>query len=146
MNKVRLMEIDDLDDVLVIEELCFMTPWSRDAFESELTTNERAKYLVILQNDRVIGYGGMWFILDEGHITNIAIHPEYEGKGLGTVLVTHMIQYAKVNNINSMTLEVRESNTRARGLYEKLGFRSCGKRPNYYQDSKEDAVIMWGQL
>lgn len=143
MDNVRLMIDDDLDDVMIIEEACFKTPWSKEAFDSELNTNSKARYMVIYHEGNIVGYGGMWFILDEAHITNIAIHPSHEGKGLGSILVDSMIDYAKSNHIKSMTLEVRESNDRARGLYTKLGFMDCGKRPNYYQDSKEDAVIMW---
>lgn len=146
MNSVRAMEMDDLIDVLVIERLCFKTPWSQEAFESELSGNDKARYKVILEEDQVVGYGGMWFIFDEAHITNIAIHPESEGKGLGTELVKGMISYAIDNGIKSMTLEVREGNHRAQALYSKLGFKNCGKRPNYYQDTKEDAIIMWAEL
>ena len=146
MNSTRLMDINDLEDILSIEAKCFETPWSKNAFETELLTNKSARYMVILSDEKVVGYGGMWIILDEAHITNIAIEPEYEGKGLGTELVNAMIDKAISLKVNSMTLEVRESNYRAQGLYGKLGFKNCGKRPKYYQDTNEDAIIMWAEI
>lgn len=140
---VRQMTLDDLDFILDIENASFTTPWTRESFEKEIKNNQLAKYLVIEYNNQIVGYGGMWFIIDEAHITNIAIQKEFRNKKLGSFLVRAMIEYAERLGIHRLTLEVRESNIPAQRLYTKLGFRPCGKRPKYYQDNNEDAVIMW---
>ncbi|WP_432409596.1 ribosomal protein S18-alanine N-acetyltransferase [Wukongibacter sp. M2B1] len=140
---VREMTLDDLDDVMEIEKICFTTPWAKESFEKEIRDNHLAKYLVIKYNGKIVGYGGMWTIIDEGHITNIAIHEDYRNKKLGSFLVESMIEYASNLGIRRMTLEVRESNIAAQSLYSKFGFESYGKRPKYYQDNDEDAIIMW---
>lgn len=92
---------------------------------------------------KVVGYGGIWLILNEGHITNIAVKEEYKGNGIGNHLLEGLILYCIKNGIENMTLEVRESNIIAQNLYRKYDFISSGKRPNYYSDNSEDALIMW---
>lgn len=133
---------EDLDKILAIEELCFSTPWSRDSLEKELS-NKFAKYVVAKINNTVIGYGGMWLILDEAHITNIAIHPEFRGIGSGTKILQSLVDICTDNDIKSMTLEVRVSNIVAQKLYKKFNFEEEGIRKGYYNDNKEDALIMW---
>ncbi|MEG6586831.1 ribosomal protein S18-alanine N-acetyltransferase [Dendrosporobacter sp. 1207_IL3150] len=147
MNEIiiRPMLAEDIEDVLAVEVLSFSTPWSQDAFESEIT-NKLAYYLVLEDNRQVIGYAGMWLILDEAHITNIAIIPQYRRSGLGEKLLLEMIQKAKLHGAASMTLEVRVSNNAAQCLYEKLGFEKRGIRKQYYTDTKEDALIMWAEF
>lgn len=140
---VREMTLDDLDQIMEIEKMCFTAPWTWESFEKEIRDNHLAKYLVILYNEKIVGYGGMWFIIDEAHITNIAINKELRNRKLGSFLVKSMIEYAERLGIHRMTLEVRESNAPAQGLYTKFGFKPCGKRPKYYQDNNEDAIIMW---
>lgn len=140
---VREMTLDDLDQIMEIENMCFTAPWTWESFEKEIRDNHLAKYLVILYNEKIVGYGGMWFIIDEAHITNIAINKELRNRKLGSFLVKSMIEYAERLGIHRMTLEVRESNAPAQGLYTKFGFKPCGKRPKYYQDNNEDAIIMW---
>lgn len=140
---VREMDLDDLNAVMDIEKICFTTPWAKESFEREIRDNQLAKYLVIEDNDKIVGYGGMWIIIDEGHITNIAIHKDFRNRKLGSLLVKSMIEYAENLGIHRMTLEVRESNMAAQGLYSKFGFKPCGKRPKYYGDNNEDAIIMW---
>jgi ribosomal-protein-alanine N-acetyltransferase len=93
--------------------------------------------------ETVVGYGGMWFIIDEAHVTNIAVHPDYRQRKIGEMIVQEMIKTAKENGINGMTLEVRVSNTAAINLYKKLGFVDYGIRKGYYADTGEDALIMW---
>ncbi len=143
---VRDMELEDLDRVMAVECLSFKTPWQRSAFEAEVVQNSLAYYVVIEYDDLVVGYGGMWIVIDEGHITNIAIDPEYRGNGLGEELVLFMIDVAELKEIEALTLEVRVNNTAAIKLYEKLGFIGHGIRPKYYQDTNEDALIMWKKL
>jgi ribosomal-protein-alanine N-acetyltransferase len=137
------MELSDLDQIMEIEKEAFTTPWSRNAFEMEITENLLAKYIVAEVDGKVVGYAGIWLIIDEGHITNIAVKKEYQGQGIGKYLIMGLVDYCKRHSIINMTLEVRKSNIVAQNLYKKFGFKDCGIRPNYYADDHEDAVIMW---
>jgi len=143
---IRLMNIEDIDEVIDIEKSSFDTPWSKSSFESEILHNNLAYYFVAEYNGHVIGYAGMWFVIDEGHITNIAIHPVCRGKGWGEKLVRFMIEYAYGLGVKSLTLEVRTTNEPAIGLYEKIGFVGHGIRKGYYQETNEDALIMWIEI
>lgn len=140
---VRAMELKDVDAVWEIEKLSFRTPWSRESFVEEMTVNQRARYVVAELGDEVVGYGGMWLIVDEAHITNIAVHPDYRGQRIGERIVEAMIAAAHRESISSLTLEVRVRNTAAINLYKKLGFDEVGIRKGYYTDTGEDALIMW---
>ncbi|NLI60594.1 MAG: ribosomal protein S18-alanine N-acetyltransferase [Clostridiales bacterium] len=140
---VRPMKTEDIDDVLEIEKLCFSTPWSFQSFKAEIEGNYCARYVVAEQGGRVKGYGGMWIILDEAHITNVAVHPDYRGIGIGEAIMKALIKTAVNLKVDGMTLEVRVSNKIAQNLYEKLGFTGVGIRKGYYTDNGEDALIMW---
>jgi ribosomal-protein-alanine N-acetyltransferase len=142
----RFMTLEDIPSVLVIEREAFTLPWSPEAFVNELTHNHFARYMVMDYNGDIIGYGGMWTIMDEAHITNIAVREDFRGKGLGERLLRELQRTAAFFGSNSMTLEVRVSNERAQNLYRKLGFKSSGIRPGYYSDNHEDALIMWAEL
>ncbi|WP_318506160.1 ribosomal protein S18-alanine N-acetyltransferase [Bacillus sp. T3] len=142
----RYMELKDIEDVLKIEHECFTAPWSEEAFINELTHNRFAVYIVIEDGERVIGYCGVWVIVDEAHVTNIAILPEYRGKKLGEALLTKVIEVTKKLGAEKMTLEVRVSNNIAQGLYRKLGFKDGAIRKGYYTDNQEDALVMWVNL
>lgn len=142
---VRNMKYNDIDQIVEIEKKCFSLPWSRESFESELL-NEHAYYECAEENGNIIGYMGMWKILDECHITNVAVLPEHRNKGIATMLIDKMIGVCKCSEIENMTLEVRESNLPAINLYKKFGFFSVGKRPKYYQRPLEDAIIMWKKV
>lgn len=137
------MRPDHLDQVAEIENQCFPTPWSRSSFLFEITQNNFAYYIVALSGDMVVGYSGMWIIMDEAHITNLAVHPGCRKKNIGRNLMLKMIRRSGIIGINRMTLEVRPSNTAARRLYESLGFEERGLRKLYYIDTNEDAIIMW---
>ncbi|AHM57060.1 ABC-type nitrate/sulfonate/bicarbonate transport system, permease component RimI [Peptoclostridium acidaminophilum DSM 3953] len=143
--EIREMTADDIDGVLEVENISFKTPWSRDSFEKEME-NSLAFYLVVSSDDGIAGYGGIWFIAGEGHITNIAVHPDFRNRGLGRAIVKGLIEESLKRKIEAMTLEVRISNETAIGLYKSLGFKSAGVRPGYYTDSNEDALIMWKEL
>ena len=147
-QKIELqnMSFEDIDQVCEIENLSFATPWSRESFESELSKNSLAKYIVAKVDGKVAAYGGMWIVLDEAHITNIAVHPDYRGQKIGEKLVRAMLQTAKESGTAHITLEVRASNEVARNLYKKLDFKDSGIRKGYYADTGEDAVIMWKEL
>ena len=140
---IREMEENDIEDILKIEKESFSTPWSRNAFLIELNENKLARYLLAEVDSKIVGYGGIWFILNEGHITNIAVLKDYRGKGVGNLILEGLIFYCIKEDIESMTLEVRKSNIVAQNLYKKYGFVDSGTRPEYYGDNKEDAIIMW---
>lgn len=143
---IREMHIKDIDEVLIIENLCFTMPWSKKAFEEDLNKNKLSKYIVAEHNKDVVGYIGVWRILDEGHITNIAVHPKFRKRGIARALMENLIQILKRESIIKMTLEVRASNVPAINLYNQLGFKPEGIRKAYYEDNKEDALIMWKEL
>lgn len=137
------MCLEHLNQVLEIEEASYPAPWSYYAFAYELLQNNMAQYIVALTGQKVVGYCGMWLILDEAHITNVAVHPDYRQKNIGKSLMLEMINLAVQNGSTGMTLEVRPTNTAARRLYEQLGFEEKGRRKRYYTDNNEDAIIMW---
>jgi [ribosomal protein S18]-alanine N-acetyltransferase len=143
-SKIEAMQIEDLEEVLEIEAASFPTPWSRNSFLYELMENQRAIYLVAKNEfDKVIGYIGMWVVVDEGHITNLAAHPLHRRKGVARALLDQLVIIARKNGIKNLTLEVRRSNLSAQDLYQKIGFVHMGVRRKYYLDNKEDALIMW---
>lgn len=144
MNKITLslMEECDLGDVLEVSSLSLKESWSKESFKKELC-NPLAKYLVAKENDKVIGFAGVWTIVDEGHITNIAVHPDFRKKGIGSTLLSSLIEHCKNWGCPSLTLEVRASNTPAQQLYKKYNFKEEGIRKKYYKDNNEDAIIMW---
>lgn len=141
--EVADMEIKHIDDVLKIEKMSFKTPWTRNDFMSEFVNNKCAKYRIVTVNGLVVAYGGMWILLDEAHITNIAVHPEFRGVGIGNILMQDMIKTAKLNGVVNMTLEVRTGNAVALNLYKKYGFVEVAVRKKYYADTGEDGIIMW---
>lgn len=146
---IRLMVEDDISQVCHLEKVSFAQPWSEFAFHSELADNKLAYYVVLTPKEapkQVVGYGGMWIILDEAHITNIAVDPAYRGKRLGELVVTALQQLARLRGASKMTLEVRVSNMSAIRLYTRLGFKEEGIRKHYYTDNNEDASIMWCHL
>ena len=139
---IRRMTLADLDAVTAIEAATFANPWSRASFESELRRNVAARYLVAELDGAVIGYAGAWVILDESHITNIAVAEPWRGRGYGRQLTAALLQYLSNLGAAYATLEVRVSNARAQHVYAALGFVSVGKRKRYYEDNGEDALLM----
>lgn len=144
--RVRELTVDDLDELLLLEQACFSSPWSRESYRRELEENDLAHYWGVFADGRLIGFAGYWLILDEGHITNVAVAPEHQNRGVGRFLVQGVINGCVAGGGKFLTLEVRASNEAALHLYEKAGFISTGVRPGYYDDPKEDAVIMWKEL
>ncbi len=138
---LRRMTAADVDGVAAVEAATFPTPWSRDAFESEMR-NVAARYLVAEKDGKIIGYAGAWIILDESHITNIAVLKEERGQGIGRALTAGLLQYLSNLGAAYATLEVRKSNEVAQNLYKSLGFIRLGVRKRYYEDNGEDAFIM----
>ncbi len=139
---VRRMTLKDIDDVHSIEADSFTTPWSRGAFEDELTENKCARYLVAESNGEIVAYAGAWMVLDECHITNIAVRRDKRGRGYGRLITQSLIQYATNLGASFATLEVRRTNLTAQSLYRSLGFLQVGCRRRYYEDNGEDAILM----
>ena len=144
--KVRKLNINDLDDIMEIELNSFPYPWSSDSYRKELEENLFARYYGVVFEERLIAFMGYWAIVDESHVSNIAVHPLFRRQGVGEYLLRHVMVYSLREGCLRMTLEVRKSNLNAQHLYEKLGFRSYGIRPRYYSNNDEDAVIMWADL
>ncbi|MBC1934631.1 ribosomal protein S18-alanine N-acetyltransferase [Listeria seeligeri] len=142
----REATITDLKSIMDVEIASFTVPWTEAAFRNEFIINQYAYYILATYNDEVVGYAGIWLVLDEGHVTNIAIHPDYQGNHYGEALLREMIRIAKDRGVIRITLEVRVSNDVAQGLYKKLGFQDGAIRKNYYPDTKEDALVMWVDL
>jgi ribosomal-protein-alanine N-acetyltransferase len=142
----RLMNLNDIGTIVEIERESFTAPWSEEAFRIELMQNLFAKYMIMELEGTIIGYGGMWLIIDEAHITNIAVREQHRGLGYGKKLLREMMRTALWLGARRMTLEVRVSNERAQALYRKMGFYPSGVRPAYYSDNMEDALIMWADL
>ena len=138
----RRMTLEDLDAVAQLEAAVFPRPWSRQDFENELTRNVAARYLVAELDGQVIGYAGAWVILDESHITNIALQADFRGRGYGKQLTRALLQYISNLGAAYATLEVRRSNLVAQGMYRALGFEAVGVRKRYYEDNREDALLM----
>lgn len=140
---IRQAELRDVEDIYEIEKLCFPDPWSKESLEMELGENPRAFYIVAEHSGEVIGYAGLWWIIDEGHITNVAVKPGFRNRHIGDGIIETMIEHTVKEGILHHTLEVRKSNEPAIRLYEKHGFAVEGVRKGYYRHGNEDALIMW---
>lgn len=138
---IRRMTLADVDGVHAIEEATFPRPWTREDFVKEMTQNACARYLVAEQAGEIVGFAGAWIVLDEAHITNIAVDRARRGQGVGKALTRGLLQYAANLGVVYATLEVRRSNGVAQGLYKGLGFVYMGLRKRYYEDNGEDAFI-----
>lgn len=141
------MDLSDVVDVAAVERLVFTDPWSADSFLAEVERKPEIGYPVVLREaGRLMAYAVAWFIVDELHIGNIAVHPEYQGRGLATRLLDHLLEEGRRRDMVFATLEVRPSNLRALALYEKFGFRQIARRRHYYRDNREDALVLAAAL
>lgn len=143
---IRRAEEEDVQAIAELEAVCFRgeDPWSPGAFYNEIVENrDRTLYLAAEIEGRIVGYMGVWKILDEGHITNVAVDSEYRRKHIAEALISEMISRTSEEGITSWTLEARVDNEPAIKLYEKMGFRGSGVRPGYYEYDGTDALIMW---
>nr|WP_067725004.1 ribosomal protein S18-alanine N-acetyltransferase [Oceanobacillus damuensis] len=143
---IRKMELSDVNQVLEVERASFATPWTTDIFYQELIDNKHAHYFVLELDGIVIAYIGIWIVIDDAQITNIAVMKDYRGNKLGEKLFGYTVQYALEMGVKRLSLEVRESNIPAQRLYRKFGFVPGGVRKNYYTDNQEDAIVMWVNL
>lgn len=136
------MNADHLDQVAELERICFSTPWSRNMLAEELENALSAFLVAVDDADNVVGYAGLQVILDEGYITNVAVRPDCRQQGIASKLLQVFLDFAQGNRLAFLTLEVRASNTAAIILYGSRGFRETGRRKNYYEHPREDAIIM----
>jgi ribosomal-protein-alanine N-acetyltransferase len=141
--EIAPMTTADIADVSRIERASFATVWPSDAFYNELSTNKLAHYFVGRVEGHIVAYGGIWVILEDSHITTLAVDPAFRGRGFGERLLLRLIDEAIERNASWMTLEVRESNAGAQQLYRKYGFTTVTMRRGYYSDDNESALVMW---
>ena len=139
---VEPMTLDDVAAVHEIERLSFATPWPAYAFEQELKGNRLARYVVARAGERVVGFAGVWLMVDDAHITTFGVHPDHRRSGVGLRMLLGVADLAIELDATRLTLEVRPSNEPARLLYQRFGFLEVGRRPRYYTDDGEDALIM----
>jgi ribosomal-protein-alanine N-acetyltransferase len=135
------MQVCHLERVVAIEREVYPSPWSKNAFVNEIMDNGLASYWVAMIEEQVVGYAGIWTIMDEAHLTTLAVCRRWQRRGVGSLLLDRLLVEAKALGATRITLEVRVSNDKAQKLYKKYGFMSSGLRPNYYHD--EDALVMW---
>ncbi|MGI6555048.1 MAG: ribosomal protein S18-alanine N-acetyltransferase [Bacillota bacterium] len=140
--QIQPMQADHLSSVLEIENVSFPTPWSYRSYMGEITRNNFAHYFVGLIEDKVVGYIGIWIVLDEAHITTIAVAPEFRGNHIAERFIEFGVEYSKVWGAEKMLLEVRVSNKAAQKVYKRMGFVEIGVRKQYYSDTLEDAIVM----
>lgn len=139
-----LADTADLDGVLEVEAECFTSPWTREMYASELRNRAVCHIFVVRTEDCVVaGFCAFWLVLDEVHINNLAMRPQFRTQGIGTALLLHVLAEGRHLGARRATLEVRASNGPARRLYERLGFGVAGTRRNYYTNPVEDALILW---
>jgi len=143
---IRPMEIDDLKQVLEIEKKSFPVPWTYDLFFSELTINRYARYFMLEKDNEVVGYLGLWHKGSSFHITNIAIAENLRRKGYGEKFLKFIEKIAATHRIKKISLEVRKSNCIAQDMYRKYGYKVIKFLKNYYQEEKEDALVMEKKL
>jgi ribosomal-protein-alanine N-acetyltransferase len=136
------MKVEDLPAVHVIERESFSTPWPAHAYRQELENNRLAAYIVARWEEEIVGFAGIWLLVDEAHVTTFATRRAWRRQGVGERLLLALLDLARARGANEATLEVRPSNIPARRLYEKYGFKGVGVRPRYYSDDNEDALIM----
>ncbi|HUS84333.1 MAG TPA: ribosomal protein S18-alanine N-acetyltransferase [Anaerolineales bacterium] len=145
-HHMRTMCLSDVDQVVQIDRLSFTLPWSERTYRLELTENSAAHlYVAELEGQHeqpVVGYVGFWFIVDEAHISTLAVHPDFRGMGIGRRLLEEALVEALLLGADLVTLEVRASNQRPIDLYKNFGFRVKAVKPRYYRDNHEDALLM----
>lgn len=140
--EIRFMTEEDLEGAYEVEKESFATPWSFDALKRDLANKDLSIYIVAEVDGVIAGYVGSWIVMGEGQITNIAVKKDYRSRGIGAALLYAVIVELERRGSTSIVLEVRVGNENAIKLYEKFGFEVVGKRPKYYTDNKEDALIM----
>jgi ribosomal-protein-alanine N-acetyltransferase len=140
---IEPMRHSDIADVIRIERAAFPTQWPADAFYNEVNSNKLARYFVGRFQGNIVAYGGIWMILEDSHITTIAVDPRHRRRGFGETMLLRLVDEAVACGSTWMTLEVRSGNAAAQALYKKYGFTTVTERKGYYSDNNEDALVMW---
>jgi [ribosomal protein S18]-alanine N-acetyltransferase len=140
---IEPMREEDSPTIQAIEKEIFLTPWPKNAYHRELSQNRQASYMVMREDGEIVGYGGLWKVFHESHVTTIGVRAKDQRKGYGRALFAALIQRSYALGARWITLEVRPSNDHAIRLYEAFGFKAIGRRRGYYTDNGEDALIMW---
>jgi len=144
--KVKNLTEKELDQVLELDSLCFGGLWSLDGYKREIASPNSCLLILtinIKESEKVIGLGCFWSILEEAHLTILAIHPDFQGKSLGKLLLTKLLEKEEKKGLERATLEVGENNKKALNLYKQFGFVEAGRRKKYYKKTDEDALILW---
>ena len=139
---IRRMTLDDLAQVVAIDKVSFSLPWPERSFRFEITDNPASRAWVAEENGKVVGAIVAWLLVDEAHIATIATHPDFRRRGIASKLLVHTLQSMMNEGALTSVLEVRESNSAAQAMYRKFGFEESGRRPRYYRDNNEDAILM----
>lgn len=139
---IRRMTLDDLAQVVAIDKASFSLPWPERSFRFEITDNPASRAWVAEENGKVVGAIVAWLLVDEAHIATIATHPDFRRRGIASKLLVHTLQSMMNEGALTSVLEVRESNSAAQEMYRKFGFEESGRRPRYYRDNNEDAILM----
>ena len=138
---------EDVEQIHAIEKACFAMPWSEASILHDVKDNPAARWVVLDGGEgRVLAYAGLWLVIDEGHVLNVAVHPDARKQGYGHGIMQELIRIAKAEGMRLMTLEVRRSNLAAQKLYNDRGLLDVGNRKRYYEDNREDALIMYMDL
>lgn len=143
---LRKALVQDIKEIAALERICFSEPWSEESFITDIRYNGIAIYIVAEWEKKIIAYAGLWAVGDEGHITNIAVHPEKRNQGVGRKVMERLFQDAAERGVCRYTLEVRVTNFSALHLYRSMGFVEVGRRKGYYRDTGEDALILWREI
>jgi ribosomal-protein-alanine N-acetyltransferase len=144
--KIKPLTEEELTDVLELDNLCFGGLWSLDGYKKEIESPNSCLLILTInieESEKIIGLGCFWAILDEAHLTILAIHPDFQGQGLGKLLLGKLLEEAENKNLERATLEVGENNNKALNLYQQFGFKEAGRRKKYYKKTGEDALILW---
>ena len=144
---IRAIREEDVGQIHEIETLCFAMPWSEESILHDVRENVVARWLVLDDGEgRVLAYAGMWLVIDEAHVCNVAVHPDVRRRGYGRQIFLALMALAQQSGMGMITLEVRRSNLAAQNLYHACGMLDVGYRKRYYEDNREDALIMYRDL
>lgn len=139
---IRKMTLEDVPSVIDLDQKSFSLPWPERSFRFELTANPASRCWVADFDGRIVGMIVVWLIIDEAHVATLATHPDFRRRGIGTKLLSHALRHMIDEGARSSFLEVRESNSSAQDMYRKFGYEASGRRPRYYKDNNEDAILM----
>jgi len=139
---IRRMTLEDVPSVIDLDQKSFSLPWPERSFRFELTANPASRCWVADVDGRVVGMIVVWLIIDEAHVATLATHPDFRRRGIAKKLLSHALRHLLDEGARSSFLEVRESNISAQEMYRKFGYEASGRRPRYYKDNDEDAILM----